>query len=434
MIQFIKLKIKIGREKNKLEKKFKINKKFLKFVKSLFLASFFMISTTTINKVGYNSTIANATVKISKHENNSIFREIKEEKITLNKWIHKNLKRGLTDDEIVDKYFKLLNDVKSLLIFNSKMYEKNNNKRETVSKNERINKRVFKIEDKIVKAEEKFLRKIVSKALPKLEEDAVLLIPDSGHGPGNYGLDGGCSNKNTKENILNENLVYEKIVEILKRTKNVHILLCYPLQNSITKKTFKTDKRLTKKDLKRIHCAFDEVYLMLPINGSFDKESKRYIRRKVDASYEIKKAFAKRILELNPKKKIIAFEDHHDSQEPNVCCFNPHYRKFEKKYTKGFYKNSKKFAEIVNKHCAGVYEIEGKNMIWDSGPKEGDFKTTARVGKNNTASILNENGNIMCPEQLPLLIDIEKIMEMAENFVDAFIEFCDYLNIEIIEK
>ncbi len=417
-----------------MEKKFKISKKFFKLVTSLFLASFLMIVAPRINKIGYDSTIVNATVKISKHKNNSIFREIKEEKITLNKWIHKNLKRGLADDEIVDKYFELLDDVRSLLIFNSKMLEQKIKKRETVSKNERINKRVFKIEDKIVKAEEEFLRKIISRVLSKLEKDAVLLIPSSGHGPGPFGLDSGCFYHNTKESTLNENLVYEKIVEILRRTKNVHILLCYPLQNSITKKTFKTDKRLSEEDLKRIHCAFDEVYLILPINGSFDKESKRYIRRKVDAYYEVYKAFAKRVLELNPKKKIIAFEDHHECPEPNVCCFTPYYRKLEKKSTKDFYKNSKKLAEIINEYCSDVYDTKNKKQKHVNGAKENDYKITTQAFKNILVSLLIENGNVRNPEQLKFFKDIKKIKEMAKRFVDALLEFWEYLGIKIIKK
>ncbi len=417
-----------------MKKKFKISKKFFKFVKPLFLASFLMVATPKINKIGYDSTIANATVKISKHENNSTFREIKEEKITLNKWIHKNLKRGLADDEIVDKYFKLLKDIKSLLIFNSKMLEKKIKKRETVSKNERINKRVFEIEDKIVEAEEEFLRKIVNRVLSKLGKNAVLLMASSGHGPGPFGLDSGCFYHNTKESIINENLVYEKIVEILRRTKNVHILLCYPLQNSITKKTFKTDERLSEEDLKRIHCAFDEVYLILPINGSFDKESKRYIRRKVDAYYEVYKAFAKRVLELNPKKKIIAFEDHHECPEPNVCCFTPYYRKLEKKSTKDFYKNSKKLAEIINEYCSDVYDTKNKQQKHVNGAKENDYKITKQAFKNILVSLLIENGNVRNPEQLKFFKDIKKIKEMAENFVDALLEFWEYLGIKIIKK
>ena len=416
-----------------MKKKFKISKKFFKLVTSLFLASFLMVVAPRINNISYNSTIVNATVEISKHKNNSVFREIKEEKITLNKWIHKNLKRGLTDEEIVHRYFKLLNDVKSLLIFNSKMYEKSNNKRETVSKNERINKRVFKIEDKIVKAEEKFLRKIVRRVLPKLEKNAVLLMLSPGHGPGPYGLDGGCFYNNIKESLLNEALVYEKVVEILRRTKNVHILLCYPLQNSFTKKTFETDKRLTKEDLKRIHCAFDEVYLVLPINGSFDKESKRYIRRKVDAYYEVYKAFAKRVLELNPKKKIVAIEDHHDCQEPNVCCFNPHYRKFEKKYTKDFYKYSKKLAEILTKHCGEVYKTEGKDQIYDIGIKEEEFKITAQAKENILASVLEECGNTKSKKQLKLLKNNKKRIKMARKFFNALLEFWKLIGERIIK-
>ena len=45
-----------------------------------------------------------------------------------------------------------------------------------------------------------------------------------------------------------------------------------------------------------------------------------------------------------------------------------------------------------------------------------------------------ENGNVRNPEQLKFFKDIKKIKEMAENFVDALLEFWEYLGIKIIKK
>lgn len=278
------------------------------------------------------------------------------------------------------------------------------------------------------------LKKIISKVLPTVEKNAVYITLSPGHGPGPHGLDGGCIYNKTKESELNEALVYEKVVELLKRTKNVHINLCYPPQNIFTKKKFETDKRLTKEDLKRIHCAFKEVYMVLPINGSFNKEINTYIRRKVDGYYEIYKAFVQRIKKLSQKQKIIAIEDHHDCPSLNVCTFNPYYRKFEKNSNKNFYNNSIKLAKIITKHCGEVYKVKEKGQIYNIKPKQNDFKITTQTENNIVASLLIENGNTNNKKQVKLIKDNNKRIEMAKKFIDALLEYYKSINVNILEK
>ena len=226
---------------------------WLNFIsKTLESSSYKKVFATNISK--YKTTKSIENDNFNKSTDNFILKLLEDDKdLTIKEIVFEMLRSKKDEKQIVDEYFKLPDEFKSLLIYNSKIYEKDViKKRDTVSKNKNESKEILKIEDEIVNSEKNYIaKKIMPKVIPNVKKNTIYIILSPGHGPGPYGLDGGCFYNKTKESELNEALVYEKVVELLKRTKNIHINLCYPPQNIFTKQKFETDKRLTKEDLKK---------------------------------------------------------------------------------------------------------------------------------------------------------------------------------------
>lgn len=130
-------------------------------IKKIVMLTAFLIISNNIKSIKKTNTV-NATISIVKNAKNPDFKKIKNEKITLKKWINNNLKKGLTKEKIIDEYFKLPDEFKSLLIYNSKIQKKILKKillkKEILFHKMKMKvKKILEIEDEIVNSEKDFI-------------------------------------------------------------------------------------------------------------------------------------------------------------------------------------------------------------------------------------------------------------------------------------